>query len=68
MTDTLIVDPPEGHRYGFPKALPPDRRHDIIAWMVEQGYPRQIIDEWVEGYFPLRCWWEPKNAPSPKSA
>ena len=56
--DILIVDPPDGHRYGFPKAVPDDRRHDIIAWIVEQGYPRSIIDEWAEGRFPLRCWWE----------
>jgi hypothetical protein len=58
MSDTLIVDPPEGHRYGFPKPVPDDRRHDIIAWMVEQGYPRSIIDEWTEGHFPLRCWYK----------
>jgi hypothetical protein len=60
--DTLIVDPPEGWRYGFPKAVPDNRRNDILAWMVEQGYPRQIIDEWVEEHFPLRCWYEePRN-------
>jgi hypothetical protein len=58
MTDTLIVDPPQGWKYGFPKPVPDDRRHDIIAWMVEQGYPRSIIDEWTEGNFPVRCWYE----------
>lgn len=58
MTDTLIVDPPSGWKYGFPKPVPDDRRHDIIAWLVEEGYPRRIIDEWTEGHFPVRCWYK----------
>ena len=41
MTDTLIVDPPDGHRYGYPKAVPDDRRHDIkhadIGWNGGKG-------------------------------
>lgn len=58
MPDTLIVDPPFGHLYGFPRAVPDERRYDIIEWMVEQGYPRRIIDDWGDDHFPLRCWYE----------
>lgn len=41
----LIVDPPEGWKYGFPKPIPEDiikTRQSFEAWLIEQGYP---IDE-----------------------
>lgn len=52
MSDTLMVDPPEGWRYGFPKAVPKDREADLLNWIVEQGYPRPKKDELLL----LRCW------------
>lgn len=55
---TLYVDPPEGWRYGFPKAVPKDREAEIISWMLEQGYPKALIDEWAVAHFPIRCWRE----------
>ena len=61
MTRILMVDPPDGWRYGFPKPVPAGREHDILAWLVEQGYPQSIIDEWVPGNFPLRCWHDEIN-------
>jgi hypothetical protein len=38
------VDPPSGWKYGFPKPIPSDRREDLIAWLLENGYPQQEID------------------------
>ena len=49
MPKTLIIDPPGGWRYGFPKPIP-DKM--IIAseavfgeWLVENGYPRDRLFE-----------------------
>lgn len=40
---TVLVDPPSGWLYGFPKPMPADTA-DVIAWLVENGYPRKNID------------------------
>jgi hypothetical protein len=54
MTSTLYVDPPEGWRFGFPKAVPKDREADLLSWMIEQGYPKEMFDK----YSMMRCWRE----------
>jgi hypothetical protein len=51
----LIIDPPGGWKYGFPKPIPEDKRKDSLTWLVEQGYPQEIIDELGE-YFYCRYW------------
>jgi hypothetical protein len=55
----LIVDPPEGHRHGFPRECPKgyndwawEQKGD---WMVEQGYPRKKIEAYGD-YFHCRYW------------
>ena len=59
MNGTLIVDPPEGWRYGFPKAVPKDREADLLNWIVEQGYPKDLVWD-GRGWRKLimRCWRE----------
>ena len=54
----LMIDPPSGWRYGFPKVIPEERRNDSLVWLVEQGYPQSIIDDLNE-YFYCRYWTEP---------
>ena len=49
-----IIDPPIGWQYGFPKPIPNDVK-DVKKWLVENGYPQQIIDELGE-YFFCRYW------------
>lgn len=39
---TVLVDPPEGWRYGFPKPMPVDTA-DVTAWLVKNGYPQKMI-------------------------
>jgi hypothetical protein len=39
-----MIDPPGGWRYGFPKEIPADRLEDVNAWLLEQGYPKWLID------------------------
>jgi hypothetical protein len=41
----LVIDPPEGWRYGFPKVIPEEHQTRTLAWLVEQGYPQKLIDE-----------------------
>ena len=51
----LMIDPPQGSQYGFPKPIPEDRRADFLVWLVEQGYPQSIIDE-MGNNFACRYW------------
>ena len=42
----LIVDPPSGWMYGFPKAVPETVFNHPIKfgeWLVEQGYPQNDL-------------------------
>lgn len=48
------VDPPSGWKYGFPMAIPDDVT-DITGWIIEQGYPRELVESYGE-YFFLRFW------------
>lgn len=46
---TLIIDPPEGWRYGFPKPVH-DEFHtlgsdfDLGSWLIAEGYPEDMIE------------------------
>jgi hypothetical protein len=52
-----MIDPPSGWLYGFPKPIPEDRQKDTIAWLVEQGYPKDLIDSFGEHFY-CRYWEE----------
>ena len=39
---TVLVDPPSGWLYGFPKPMPVDTK-DVNEWLVQNGYPRKQI-------------------------
>jgi len=55
----LVVDPPEGWRYGFPKVVPEGYMKmswdDKKKWYMEQGYPKSKIDEYGE-FFYISMW------------
>ena len=53
---TLMVDPPSGWKYGFPKAKPDDVTH-LIAWLLSEGYPQSEIDKMGNTLF-IRTWEE----------
>ena len=57
----LIIDPPSGWQYGFPKPIPEDRRYDSLTWLVEQGYPQHLIDELGEHFY-CRYWEQPDSS------
>lgn len=50
-----MIDPPSGWRYGFPKEISDDVT-DILGWLVEKGYPKNLMDELGE-YFHYRVFY-----------
>ena len=51
----MMIDPPSGWLYGFPKPLPDPKPESMIEWLVENGYPQEEIDKMKE-YFYCRYW------------
>ena len=56
----MIIDPPEGWRYGFPKSFTkrPDQTEE--EWFLENGYPQKLIDQGMLKY--CRVWNEPEES------
>lgn len=47
----LMVDPPSGWKYGFPKSYDPYDK-PLTEWLLENGYPQHEIDKFkVENSF-----------------
>ena len=46
----MLVDPPSGWQFGFPKSIPKDVKN-LHSWLVEQGYPQRLIDEFGEHFW-----------------
>jgi len=44
----VLIDPPSGHRYGFPKMLPhgyqSDEDFSLRGWLVQEGYPEEEVE------------------------
>ena len=54
----LMIDPPEGWKYGFPKPVPEEYHtlgddFDLKRWLVNEGYPQQLTT-WR--WFRCRFW------------
>jgi len=49
MTKRLMIDPPSGWRYGFPKATPANWDEmdwpSKVDWFEKEGYPRKMIED-----------------------
>lgn len=56
----MWVDPPQGWRYGFPKPIPDDVK-DHRHWLIEHGYPKEIMDKLGEHFY-CRYWYEVVDA------
>ena len=39
------VDPPSGHRYGFPRLYDPAKDGNMRAWMIANGYPERLANQ-----------------------
>lgn len=55
-----MCDPPSGWVYGFPKPIPEERRKDVLVWLIEEGYPKNLIDELGEHFY-CRYWQQPEE-------
>jgi hypothetical protein len=53
--DGLMIDPPEGWAYGFPKVIPKEHQTRTLEWLVEQGYPQKKIDAYGKHFY-CRYW------------
>jgi hypothetical protein len=56
--ERLVVDPPSGWRYGFPKTYFKNNVGDMEElrnWLLSEGYPQREIDACGD-YFPVRFW------------
>jgi hypothetical protein len=53
----MLIDPPMGWRYGFPKKLPTPEPADIVEWLISEGYPRALYEE-LKTCFHYRCIYE----------
>lgn len=62
MARQLIIDPPGGWRYGFPKPIPQDQLGRAREWLVENGYPQAEIDACGD-HFHYRCWEQEVDGP-----
>lgn len=57
----LIIDPPAGWRYGFPRPLPLEVNPELLDdWLLSMGYPKKLIDQGMSRY--CRYWEEPDDS------
>lgn len=56
MKPAVVIDVPEGWKYGFPKVLPENiSPEDIDAWIISEGYPQKLIGEYGKHFY-YRFW------------
>lgn len=50
----VLIDPPEGWKYGFPKVAPPEyalwSEQELADWVVANGYPRSLVWEYGDHF------------------
>ena len=51
----IWVDVPSGWKYGFPKIYDKEQNPDMRKWLVDNGYPQSILDEFPQG-LTYRMW------------
>lgn len=51
----IMVDPPSGWKYGFPKEFDSEKDGDMMSWIVNEGYPKDELEKLGEHFY-LRCW------------
>jgi hypothetical protein len=54
-SNLIWVDPPEGWKFGFPAIYDPDTDGQMSEWIVNKGYPIEVIKEYGESWA-VRCW------------
>lgn len=44
MKQAMMIDPPAGWMYGFPKVYDAKPGETLQEWLVREGYPRQEVE------------------------
>ena len=58
----VMVDPPSGHRYGFPKLYDQTKEEGtMLEWLVREGYPQSEIDHY-DGQLYCSFWYPEEKA------
>lgn len=50
----ILIDPPSGWRYGFPKPITQEQYKEITnlkEWCIENGYPKKEADSYGECFY-----------------
>jgi hypothetical protein len=42
--EVILVDPPQGWKWGFPKPWNRETHPDCREWMIAEGYPRELAE------------------------
>ena len=58
MKRVKMINPPDGHRFGFPKEIPEDV-DDVDMWLIFNGYPNTEVIRWAKqlSHVPCRYWY-----------
>jgi hypothetical protein len=54
MAIRIIIDPPSGWKYGFPKPYDKEENETSEEWFIRNGYPKELIDQGMLNY--CRSW------------
>lgn len=50
----ILIDPPSGWKYGFPKAVTPEQYKEITSlkqWCINNGYPKKEADSYGDYFY-----------------
>ena len=54
----VMIDPPYGWRYGFPKKLAQAEYDgdeiDMLEWLKQNGYPNELIEGYGESFYVMK--------------
>lgn len=53
----MMIDPPNGWKYGFPMKFDMEKDGNLNEWLVSKGYPQSMVDIF-DGIVPCRYWSE----------
>ena len=53
----IIIDPPSGWKYGFPKVYDNPENLSTEEWLVKNGYPEKEFNKDGKAYY-IRTWEE----------
>ena len=56
-----MIDPPNGHAFGFPKPFDGIEDDNLEGWLLANGYPQEWVDRFPGGVPCRLIWLEPDD-------